>query len=853
VEVSADTSAGRYSQKEPVVARFDSGRFGVFWLDQSEGDFQIFGRRFDRDLAAAGSVQPLFSDHLTRTPAEFAASGDGRDMMLAWVDRPLAHAFYAVLDTALQRKVSVPLDETPEAEYVGSPVVAARRPRGFVAAWEEFRGGYHIFAQRVDSNGAKVGVNFNVDQGPDTILHLTPAAAGDTTGGFLISWIAGDAGRSDVYVRIYNAAGAPVAAALRLTQPQGTEAYLLPAAVYVRELDEYWVTYIRADVPADSTALFMRRVTRASTLADSAAALAAGPYPWAPGFTRVSNRIWILTERFDNAADVRRLALDLSAAIADSSATVNAPAFNERLSASVSERGDTALAVWQDRRSGGDDIRGRLVAASGFVSPDSFLSTETQGGQQTSAALATRSGGGVRVFMHDTQNDAGDITMAGVREDGSADERLLVNDDGTSALQFDPAASSDSTGRGLVVWTDERGDWTGPARHVAGRFVAASGGFLGPAFIVPAVNTAIVQGEPDVALARGGEAAVVWSDDRTGTARTYMRIFAPDRSPLTGDLALNDGTHPSIIVAAESAPAVSIDSVGRVWAAWSVRDVLTDSFFVLARSYTIAGVPRSATLDMSPAGKTPAALAFDIVARPDGRALIVWVDPGALQRGILARPFDSTGTSAGGAFRVSDSGVAVRSPAVWADLAGLWAAAWSEQNGTDQDILWRRFDAADLPVDTIVRISPSAPARLREKPAIITAGLYLYGAWPDNQDAGQGFDIRLSSELYKPSAVRGDDDVLPDAFELFANYPNPFNPETVIEYALDWPAPVTLTVYDVLGRHVRTLERTNHAPGRYRARWDGTDASGRLVASGVYFYQLRAGALVQTRKMLLVR
>ena len=88
---------------------------------------------------------------------------------------------------------------------------------------------------------------------------------------------------------------------------------------------------------------------------------------------------------------------------------------------------------------------------------------------------------------------------------------------------------------------------------------------------------------------------------------------------------------------------------------------------------------------------------------------------------------------------------------------------------------------------------------------------------------------------------------------LAQNAPNPFKPATVIEYTLPTATSVTLSVYDVQGKHVVTLDRGGRAQGTHVARWDGRDTDGRLVSGGIYFYKLQAGKQVLTRKMVLLR
>jgi subtilisin family serine protease len=88
----------------------------------------------------------------------------------------------------------------------------------------------------------------------------------------------------------------------------------------------------------------------------------------------------------------------------------------------------------------------------------------------------------------------------------------------------------------------------------------------------------------------------------------------------------------------------------------------------------------------------------------------------------------------------------------------------------------------------------------------------------------------------------------PVAFSLSQNYPNPFNPTTVIDYVLPYTTFVTLEVFDILGRIVRTIVSGEQGFGPHSVRLDGTGLS-----SGVYFYRLKAGGMVQTRKLMVLR
>jgi M6 family metalloprotease-like protein len=91
------------------------------------------------------------------------------------------------------------------------------------------------------------------------------------------------------------------------------------------------------------------------------------------------------------------------------------------------------------------------------------------------------------------------------------------------------------------------------------------------------------------------------------------------------------------------------------------------------------------------------------------------------------------------------------------------------------------------------------------------------------------------------------------ALELLQNVPNPFNPTTVIGFSLPIETFVSLNIFDVKGRLVATLVSEVRAQGPHQESWDGTSARGGRVASGVYFYQLRANGQVLNKKMMLLR
>jgi hypothetical protein len=114
-----------------------------------------------------------------------------------------------------------------------------------------------------------------------------------------------------------------------------------------------------------------------------------------------------------------------------------------------------------------------------------------------------------------------------------------------------------------------------------------------------------------------------------------------------------------------------------------------------------------------------------------------------------------------------------------------------------------------------------------------------------NLSTNIGVDIILSDII---TAIDDQINYTPDDFVLYQNYPNPFNPSTMISYQLPVGSDVTLKVYDILGNEIVTLVDEYKPAGRYDVEFNAS-----ALPSGVYFYHLKAGSFVETKKMILLR
>ena len=167
--------------------------------------------------------------------------------------------------------------------------------------------------------------------------------------------------------------------------------------------------------------------------------------------------------------------------------------------------------------------------------------------------------------------------------------------------------------------------------------------------------------------------------------------------------------------------------------------------------------------------------------------------------------------------------------------------------GTKEGV--RVFDVsnADQPVESASYYSGFAVPALARHETAVYLGVNSQSSFPRGFFALQLDSSTVSVEERKRAAG------IPKTFALRQNFPNPFNPETVIRYQLPAAAEAELAIYDLQGRRIRTLVSGRHNEGFYEAAWDGRDQRGAAAPSGLYLYRLRAGEQAQTRKMLLVK
>ena len=207
-------------------------------------------------------------------------------------------------------------------------------------------------------------------------------------------------------------------------------------------------------------------------------------------------------------------------------------------------------------------------------------------------------------------------------------------------------------------------------------------------------------------------------------------------------------------------------------------------------------------------------------------------------------------------------------PTMGRGAAGTWDDVWIASqrvimNGSLYEMLYSAFDGSNVRIGYATSSDGLAWTKYNGNPVINQGST---GTWDDRFlfvgsvikiDANYnlwygGFDgvtwrIGYATSIDATVSVQLSEPLL-KTFSLSQNFPNPFNPETRIDYSLSRQSEVRLTIYNIAGREVAQLVKSEQDAGNFSITWDASN-----VASGIYFYRLQAGDLVQTRKMVLLK
>ena len=519
----------------------------------------------------------------------------------------------------------------------------------------------------------------------------------------------------------------------------------------------------------------------------------------------------------------------------------------------ISDGSGGAIITWPDYRNGSNnsDIYVQHIDANGVIqwTADGIAVCAAADYQLLPAIVSDGSGGAIIAWVDNRYGNNYDIYAQHVDADGViqwlADGVAVCE---ATYYQANPAVVSDGNGGAFIIWQDQRsGNYDIYAQRIDANGLAqwtADG-------VVICSNTGS-QTNPKLVSDGNDGVIITWNDIRGSSYDIYAQLI-----DLNGEVQwITNGVAICTAQWEQSFPKLTGDGSGGAIITW--EDHRTPPVDIYAQRINAAGGVQWAGDGVPISALSYDQVSPDILSDGSGGAIISWqVNSSGNDYDIYAQRIDANGT-----LQWTMNGIPIctadhhqQDPKIINDEIGGAIVTWEDQrSSTNYDIYAQRFDASGLvqwtadgvaiSTATYDQIFPTLVGDGRSG-AIITWQDYRV-AYPDSVDI-YAQQVNTNGNIGVVTGIAEVPLVISD-FTLQQNYPNPFNPSTSIQYAISSRQFVSLKVYDVLGNELATLVNEFRPAGKYETQFNSAG-----LPSGVYFYQLKAGEYIQTKKMILLK
>jgi len=338
---------------------------------------------------------------------------------------------------------------------------------------------------------------------------------------------------------------------------------------------------------------------------------------------------------------------------------------------------------------------------------------------------------------------------------------------------------------------------------------------------------------PTTICSDGSAVHVAWSDARDGNDEIYYMhssdggtTWSAD-SRLTFDSALSE--YPSITV--------SGSTVHVVW--WDSRDVDWEIYY---KRSTDGGSTWEADYRLT---NSPGYSQLPSIGVSGSSVHVVWSDDRDGNQEIYYKRSTDAGLTWSVDSRLTNDPASQGIPCIAVSGSNIHTV-WNDYRDSDFEIYYKfsTDDGTSWSSDTRLTNAPGTSW----SPSLAVSGTAIHVVWGDSRDGNDEIYYKRNPTGNPTAIIEPTESTVPNAFELFHNYPNPFNPTTTIRFSLPRSEFVTLKVFDALGSQVALLVSESLPPGTYNAQWNAHGFS-----SGMYFYRLQTTTFTQTAKLILLR
>jgi len=495
-------------------------------------------------------------------------------------------------------------------------------------------------------------------------------------------------------------------------------------------------------------------------------------------------------------------------------------------------RGNFIIA-WRDDRSGVGQIYCQKLGGNGVAqwATNGIAVCPTAWWQDSPKVLRGSSGDAIVVWEDERYSIMNSFIYA-QRLDGNGN-RLWAADGSpitlSSGLKWDMSCIEDRHGGAFVTWSDNR---VGTNNVYAQRFDSA-GTILWTFGEIPVCAAIQDQKAPSLALDDFGNAIIAWLDKRDGRDDIYAQKMGSNGVPAWTSNGIMINMGPPATGFTWSIPQIAFDGAGGAIIAWQEGLGTATSWDIFAQRVAPDGNLLWPDTGVVVCGAIDGQYYPQLIPNGEGGAILTWRD---MRQDTIGAVY---------AMRITANGETV------ATLLQSFAA---HAQGSQIVIEWRLAEIDPDARFIVLRSSGGGYEELAD-PVLQRDGLSFTFS-DETCRPGVTYRYRIDIETGGERRVLFESETVSlPSFELalMQNYPNPFNPVTTIRFDLPENTRVRLAIYDCAGREIVPLLDGECEAGAHEVSWDGRDARGAAVGTGIYFYRLMAGKQALTKKMVLLK
>jgi len=867
-------------QTTPYIDGDGNGNYVLTWKDKRNGsDFNIFAQIYLSDGTPSGDNFKVNDDAGTALQYRPAVAVDPNlNFVIAWIDRRNGNPNtdwdvyaqrFSENGTALGNNFKV--NEEQETGEKDHPSVSIDSCGNFVIVWADKRNGeWDIYAQRFLNDGTVQGENFKINDDTGNYFQYWPTSSCDKNGNLIVSWVDQRYNTDrQIYAQRFSADGTALGINFKVnTDITGTN-------------------HIRPDIAIDGNSNFIitwednrngyfdifaqRYLNDGSALGDNFKINDDTPNTSQCNpsiFSDLAGNFTVCWD--DNRNDyhdvyARRYSNDGTPLSGDFIVNTDSTNTIQDNSVIAGDENGNFVICWEDHRFGSNgEIFAQSYLNDGTPVDENFKVNDDEGSEnQQWPSIAKDNADNFIIAWADDRKEYTGIYAQRFTNDGTAlGTNFKVNDDTLFNYPMNPSVDISFDGSFVIAWADYRQENS----EIYVQRYTADGTPIGSNFKVSYLSAAMNYGSV-VVYKPNGDFIICWGDAGEGGMDNVLfkdmeynlnseklygepdiwaQQYLSDGTPIGENFKVND----NVGFTYQQNPDITVDAGGNFIITW--EDDRNDYWEIYLQRYLSDGTPLGSNFTVEDAIYSDWQLGPSIAADPAGNFTVAWRDYRNDNFDIYCRQFLNDGTPVENSFQVnSDTGISYQSsPCISANINGNFFIAWSDKRNGNYDVYAQRYLSNGLPFGSNYQVSDTNVME-QSFPAVVLGYNRIFSTWQDNHSGQTGYDI-WANVLDWDVGVGVNNDLLSEISSLpclYQNYPNPFNSSTKISYSLNEPGFVTLNIFDLQGRKIKSLVNEFQSDNSWSVNVDGYE-----LTSGIYFYKLKVGnEYNEVKKMILMK